>query len=107
LDHDIEDGDEFTEEGFLAEDGEEAGEIPAIGDVLFVFDTDEEPQGGVAAEFVEAGGHGGVAEKDGEEEATPEDADGELVAAVVTALGEGVEQRSVGDGDEEIADALE
>jgi len=48
-----------------------------------------------------------VAEKDGEEEATPEDADGELVAAVVTALGEGVEQRSVGDGDEEIADALE
>jgi hypothetical protein len=51
----------------LAEDGEEAGQVPAVGHVLFAFDVDEQAKTGVTAEFIQTGLHGGVAEEDGQQ----------------------------------------
>src|SRR5690606_25442065 len=55
-------------------------------------DVDEQAQGGVAAEFLQAGSRGGVPQEDGQQQAAPEGADGVLVAAVVPPPGEGLEQ---------------
>src|SRR5204862_3431221 len=63
--HVIEDVAEQVEVGDLSEDGEEAGDVPPVGNAVFALDADEQTQGCVAPELFEAGLGGGVAEEDG------------------------------------------
>ena len=91
----------------LAEDGEEAGHVPAAGHGVFGLDADEQSQGGVASEFFVAGFGGGVSQQDGQQQNTPEDADGVGVTTIVAAGLEGGEQGRIGDGFKSLADGAE
>jgi hypothetical protein len=74
---------------------------------LFGLDADEQTEGGVAAEFVQAGFGGRVTEEDGQQEDAPQDPDRVGVAAVVPAGVEGGEEGAVGDGFEGVSEGGE
>jgi hypothetical protein len=91
----------------LTENGEQAGQIPAVRHVLFAFDVDEQAKAGVTAEFIQTGLPRGVAEEDGQQQAAPQDAHGILVAAVVSSLAQQVQEALVGDGSQQGVDSRE
>ena len=69
--------------------------------IVLLFDADEQPQAGVAAEFGQTGFERGGTQENGQEQDAPEDVDGILVTAIVTTLAERFEKRAIGDGGEE------
>jgi hypothetical protein len=79
-----------------AEDFKEAGQVVGFGDLVFVFDADEESEGRISAEFFEASVHGVVAEEDGQEEDAPKNGDGAVIATFAAMLVEGIEEFGVG-----------
>ena len=70
-DHDIEDAAEMRQVRLLAERRQEARHVVGVGDVVFGFDADEQPQGRIASEFFEAGIGGDVPQGDGQERGCP------------------------------------
>src|SRR5262249_51546749 len=100
----VEDGAEGGQVGRLAQDVEEAGQVPAVGDVLLGGDADEAAQrrgaGQLGQAVVEAAGGQG----EGQDDDGPQAVDGVVVAAVAAGGAEAVEQGLVGEGAEQVAE---
>jgi hypothetical protein len=93
--------------GLFAQGGHEAGHVVGARDPVFAFDADEEAEGGIAMEFLEAGIEGDVTASDGEEEGAPEGEEGIVVATFASSGGKGIEEGLIGDGFEEGAEGLQ
>jgi hypothetical protein len=99
----VEHGPQVVTVRFLSEHEQEAGHIPAVGDLILLVsgDADEHAEVVVAAQLGEASLEVDVAEGDGEQDDAPQDRHGVVIAAVAAGLAEAVEQGGIGDGGEE------
>ena len=68
----VEDAAQGGEMGLLAQPVEEAGQVPAVGELRLGGDAEQAAQGGVAVEFGQAGVEGGVPRDDGQQHDPPD-----------------------------------
>src|SRR5678810_903342 len=92
---------------FFAQGRHKAGHVVALGNSAFGFDADKQTQGSVPLEFFEAGIHGDVTQGDAEQESTPQNGDGVVIASLAARLAQGSEELAIGDGFQDGADALQ
>ena len=107
LNQDIEDLPQLAQVGFLAEDVQEAGEVPQVGDMGGGGDAEQAVDGGVAVQFGQTGLDGEMPQGDGENDDAPEVFDGKIVAAATAGLVESGEQWLVGQDLEELTEGSE
>src|SRR5207249_1048135 len=76
--------------GFLSEGIQEAGDVPAVRDVVLAVKVKQVAQRGIAVQFGHTGLEADVAADDGKQDDAPENSNGIVVASVAACLAKAI-----------------